>query len=118
MNPMKDAHTKFEFARPEAIRAKNRFSKKKQKKTQGRRHASADSFTATTFRVFLVFLFISVKIPGKKRHILSCQFVMLLLLLNVAFHFHLYNGQLHVQLYVHDLHVGVDSGLKEQSQIY
>ena len=43
---------------------------------------------------------------------------MLLLLLNVAFHFHLYNGQLHVQLYVHDLHVGVDSGLKEQSQIY
>jgi len=39
---------------------------------------------------------------------------MLLLLLNVAFDFHLYNGQLHVQLYVHHLHVGVDSGLKER----
>ena len=38
MNPMKDAHTKFEFARPEAIRAKNRFSKKKKK-----RHREGDT---------------------------------------------------------------------------
>ena len=117
MNPMKDAHTKFEFARPEAIRAKNRFSKKKKKNT-GKETRVSRFIYSYNISSFFSFPFHFGENSREKRHILSCQFVMLLLLLNVAFHFHLYNGQLHVQLYVHDLHVGVDSGLKEQSQIY
>ena len=65
MNPMKDAHTKFEFARPEAIRAKKDFQKKKKRHREGDTRQQIH-LQLQHFEFFLVFLFISVKIPGKK----------------------------------------------------